>query len=433
VISFAVVIGIVVFLILIETPVPFAFGAGAFAFALLAGRDISFLVPHAFQGLSSFALLALPLFITGGALMSRAGISNRLLQVVEAAIGGVRGGLGAVLVVVCALFGAISGSANAAIAAIGPIMIPRMLENGYPRDYVIGLISVSAILAMLIPPSIPMIIFAITANLSVAACFLSTLIPGVLLTALYVSINLVWSRRFLSKEGGDSVSLLVRGRRTWSASRRAFLALLLPVIVFGGIYGGVFTPTEAAAVAFSYSLAVGLVIYRALDREGIVQALSSGAVLVGAGVMVLFFLLMLSRALTLDRIPFQIAEGLLSISDNPVVILIFVNLILLGIGMIMDDISGVLLAAIILLPIVTGIGVDPIHFAAIVGVNLGMGNITPPCAPLLFLAGKVGECEPHEYMKTSVILILLGHLPMVFVVTFFPDIALWLPRILMGT
>lgn len=431
-IVFMIVMALVIALILIRTPIPFAFGGGALLFAVMQDRDISFLVTHSFNGLSGYALLAIPLFIGAGALMSSGGIAARLLEVVEAAVGDIRGGLGAVAVIVCAFFGAISGSATAAIAAIGPILMPKMIERGYRRDYVVALMSVSAILAMLIPPSILMIIFAVTANVSVAACFLSTLIPGVILTVWYVLVNTVWARLFLPKEQAQRVTLPVRTKRTLVASKRAILALLLPLVVLGGIYGGFFTPTEAAAVAFVYSLLVGALAYRELNFRDTLKSLADSSVIIGAAAMVLFFLLMMSRVLTLDRIPAQIADGVLMLSDNPALTLILINVVLLGIGMVMDDVSGILLAAIILLPIAREINVDPVHFAAIVGVNLGAGNVTPPCAPLLYLAGNVGQCEVHEYMRTSMVLLALGHIPMIFLVTFFPRLSLWLPSALLG-
>ena len=430
--TLGIVLVIIIVLLLAEVPVAFSFGIGAILFAVISGRDISYLLPHAFWLAGGFALLALPLFIVAGALMGASGISDRLIEFVNSLVGRMKGGLGAVTIISCALFGAISGSGASAIAAIGSIMIPKMVAEGYPREHATTLVGCSSVLALLIPPSIPMIVFALTGGLSVAACFLSTIIPGILITATYCVLNYIYLRNVSSIKVAPKVRFATRITSVGLATRRAVFALLMPFIMLGGIYSGIFTPTEAAAVALIYTLPVGFWIYRGLNLDTTAKALINGAISTGAIIMVLFFLFIMSRTMVLEQVPTTLAAFLLSISENKFVVLAMINILLLLIGMLVDDVSGGILAAIILLPVVHEIGVHPIHFAAIVGTNLGLGNITPPCAPLLYMAGAVGKLPLNRYIGPTMKFILLGHLPMVFVVTYIPDLALFLPRALMG-
>ncbi|HLW28276.1 MAG TPA: TRAP transporter large permease [Kiloniellales bacterium] len=421
---------LVIGLILIEVPIGFAFGIGALFYGFLAGVDISFHATSGYTQISAFTLLAIPLFIYAGSLMGVAGISDRLLSLVNAFVGRTKGGLGAVTVLTCALFGAISGSAAAAIAAIGRIIVPRMIDEGYPPGHATALLSVSSVLAFLIPPSIPMIVFAIAIRESVAKAFLSTVIPAILLVVLYCVLNFVFLRNNKTIKIAPKQSLTQTMREISFTGKRATLALLMPFIILGGIYSGAATPTEAGAVAVVYALFVGLFIYRSVSFKSLFSTSVDAARLTGSIVMILLFLFVMSRGMVLANVPGNVASFLLSVSENRVVILLMINLLLLVMGMIIDDISGSVLAAIILLPITQEIGVDPIHFAAIVGVNLGLGNITPPCAPLLFMAGGVTGTPLATYIGPTLKFLLLGHVPVLMLVTFVPELALFLPGFL---
>jgi tripartite ATP-independent transporter DctM subunit len=423
---------LIVTLLLIGMPVAYVFGVGALSFVLLTGKSMSYLVPHAFWQLGSFALLSLPLFIIAGALMGASGISDRLVRFVNAFVGPIKGGLGAVTIVTCALFGAIAGSGASAIAAIGSIMIPKMVDQGYSRGYASALVGCSSVLALLIPPSVPMIIFALTGGLSVAAAFLSTIVPGIIIGMIYCIINYFYLRNRDEIHVDEKISLPERGKVIAKASKEASWAILMPVIMLGGIYGGVFTPTEAAAVALVYTLPVGFFIYKGLNFQSAATAIIRGAVSTGSIIAMIFFLFVMSRVMIMEQVPQQLSDVMIGLSDNKIIVLLLINLILIGIGMLVDDVSGSILASIILMPVALDLGVHPIHFAAIVGTNLGLGNITPPCAPLLYMAGSVGKAKFHEYLKPTLRFILLGHLPVVLAVTFIPDLALFLPRLLMG-
>lgn len=423
---------LIVVLLLLEVPVAFVFGAASLLIALMTGRDITFLVPYAYQQEGSFALLALPLFVIAGSLMGASGISDQLIRFVNAFVGSIRGGLGAVTIVTCALFGAIAGSGSSAIAAIGSLMIPRMVDAGYPRSYAISLVACSSVLAILIPPSVAMILFAITSGLSVAACFLSTIIPGILIMGAYCLLNFRAARKFEGLQVEERLNFGPRIKLIAKSTKSAFWALLMPGIMLGGIYGGIFTPTEAAAVALVYTLPVGFFIYKGLTLKTTSGALVEGSRNTGAIMMMLFFLFIMSRAMVQENIPKEIAEFMLSLSDNKIVILLMINVLLLMLGMLVDDSAGAVLAAIVLMPVVLQVGIHPIHFAAIVGTNLGLGNVTPPCAPLLFMSGAIGGQTIDHYIKPTLKLICFGHLPVVLLVTYVPDLALFLPRVLLG-
>lgn len=429
---FSLALGIIVALLLLGMPIAFAFGLGALVYLLSTGADISFLIPYAFQTTTSFALLALPLFVLAGVVMAQAGISTHLLNFINAFVGRVKGGLGAVTVITCALFGAISGSSSAAIAAIGQIMIPRMVREGYPVGHATALVACSSVLALLIPPSVPMIVFAITGGLSVSAAFLSTVIPGVLLMIIYVGLNFFFLRNNPNIQVDEKLPVRQASIKILKSGRSAIWALLMPIIILGTIYGGIATPTEAAAIAFVYATFAGFVLYRTLSVKAFWNGLIQATLTIGSIIAVLFFLFMMSRAMILQQVPSQVTGFLLGLSDNPLVILLLINLVLLLIGMIVDDISGSILAAVVLLPLATAIGVHPIHFAAIVGVNLGLGNVSPPCAPMLYMAAGVSKISLDKYFGITMKFLLFGHLPMVLIVTFIPELSLALPRLVLG-
>ncbi|WP_299177664.1 TRAP transporter large permease [uncultured Neptuniibacter sp.] len=429
---FLIAMAVVVVLILIEIPVAFAFGIGAVLFAFTTGNNISFLIPHGFKTASGFALLALPLFIFAGLLMAEGGISERLLNFVNSIVGRIKGGLGAVTVLTCALFGAISGSSSAAIAAVGQIMIPRMIREGYPEGHATALVACSSVLALLIPPSIPMIVFSITGGLSVGAAFLSTIIPGILLTLLYCLLNMWFLRNNQNIKVDAPLPFKQAVTGVAKTGYHAAFALLMPLIILGAIYSGIATPTEAAAIAVIYAIPVGLFIYRGMSIKSLSAVTVRAVTMTGSIMAVLFFLFIMSRAMILEQVPRDLAQALLQVSENKYVLLLLINLLLLLIGMIVDDISGSVLAAIIFLPIINELGIDPIHFAAVVGVNLGLGNVSPPCAPMLYMAGGVSKLSLDRYITPTVKFLCLGHLPMVFLVTFVPELSLFLPKLLLG-
>jgi len=420
-----IVMTFVVIIMLLGVPVGFSFGLGGFAMLFIAGLDPRFAIPSAFRNLESYTLLALPLFIMAGGLMRDADISKRLIAFTMSFLGRIKGGLGMVAVVSCTIFGAISGSASAAIAAIGSVIIPEMVEQGYDRGYSTGLVAASSMLALLIPPSIPMIVFAMTAQISILAAFLSTLIPGVLMMTTYSIINLVMSRKMEKVKVAKPQNLRKTIREIGRSTRYAGFALFMPILVLGGIYGGIFTPTEAAAMSALYAVIVGFFLYRTMTFKGISLNIKDSMITSGVVMILLFFILMVSRIMVTYQVPQQMTSLILGITTNRFLVLLMINVVLLLMGMLVDDVSGNILSAALLLPIAKSVGIDPVHFAAISVTNLSLGNITPPCAPMLYLAGRIGGNLPlNEYIKPASYFMIFGALPVILAVTYVPEFAL---------
>ncbi len=425
-------LGILLGLLVLGVPVPFCFMAAVLFLIVLHGLSFEFLLPVAFYSLNSLTLLSVPFFIMAGGLMGSSGIAERLANLAVAFVGRFRGGLGGATVVATAIFGAIAGLCSAAVAAIGSIMIPRLEAEGYPRGYATGLVTCSSILAQLIPPGVPMILFAWVTRLSVAACFLSTIGPGIITIFIYIFINWLMCRRMPAVRVQPKIGLVEQAKEIGQASVKGFFAIVGVIIVLGGIYGGFTTPTEAATLAALYTIAVGFLIYRTLTVRELGRTLFTTATTTGVVILMLFFVTILSRIYTMQYVPQRLIEIMSGVSDNKYVILAMVNIFLILIGMIMDDFSGTLLAAPLLFPLMKHIGISPYHFAAIMGTNLGLGNVTPPCAPILYLGGRMAKCGFDKFIGPAMIFMTFGNLPVVIITTYWPDLSLFLPRLIMG-
>lgn len=419
---------LLIVLLMLSIPLPYCFGGALMFMAVFGNVSMKSMMLWAYSQSIGTVLLASPLFILAGTFMGGSGVAKRLLDLCDAFIGRIKGGLGIVSVVVCAIIGAISGSGFTGVAATGPIMIPRMVEQGYPRGFATALVTVSSVLGLLIPPSAIMIIYGWITETSILACFLSTVGPGLLVMLLFCIINMLECRKFdlvLMPPIPMKEKLLMTGSRTLVA----IPALLMPVIILGGIYGGVFTPTEAAAVAAIYSIPVGLWIYKAMKLKDIKQMLFDSINSIGSIMVMIIFCLMLSQTLTMLQVPQALIEIMFSITQNKVIILILMNIFLFVVGMIVNDSTGMLLCAPLLLPLVKELGISPVHFAAIMGVNLAMGGVTPPYASILYLGMRIGKCEFSEIFGPTMKLLLFGYIPVVFLTTFWPDLSLFLPRL----
>lgn len=426
----AIGITILVITLIIGVPIPFAFGATVIWLASSLGFRTDFLLAAGYNQLNSVVLLAIPLFILAGGIMEKGRIGEALIGFVERFVGRTKSGLGVAAVVASAIFGSISGSASATLSCIGSIMEPRMTKAGYDKGYTAALLAAACPLGLLIPPSSAQILYAWSSGTSVLACFTATVIPGIFLTILLCIVNAFIVRKMPVKVA-EPQPPAEWVRDTGRSAVRAFPALLMPIIILGGIYGGIMTPTEAAAVSVLYAIPVGILVYRGLTFRGLKEAFVDTSTTTGV-VMVMFFMVMImSRLLVMENVPNQIADALLSVVDNPYVILIMVNIFMIIIGMLMDDVSGILLCTPILLPIVEGIGVHPVHFAAILGVNLGMGNITPPTAPMLYLSGRICKAKINRMLSPTMILIIFAWIPTLLITTFIPEVALWLPRLIL--
>lgn len=420
---------LLVVLLMFSVPLPYCFGGALLFMSLFGDVSMKSMMLWAFDQMINPVLLASPLFILAGILMGGSGIAKKLLDFVDVFIGHIKGGLGVVCCVTCAIIGAISGSGFTGVAATGPIMIPRMVEQGYPRGFATALLAVASILGLLIPPSGIMILYGWVTETSILACFLSTLVPGLLITLLLSVVNMVWARKFnLKLESRD----VVRERRKELVPRTisAAPALLMPVIVLGGIYGGVFTATEAAAVSAVYAIPVGFLIYRGFEGGNFFPLLRSSASAIGSIMTMILFCLMLSQTYVMLKVPQAIVSIVYSLTENRTLLLIIINLFLFLVGMVVNDATGMILVAPLLLPLMKQLGVDPIHFAAIMGVNLAMGGVTPPYASILYLAMRIGNCSFQEILGPTLAFLIFGYVPVVFLTTFWPPLSLYVPRLL---
>ncbi len=427
IIDLAILLGLMV----IGVPVPLCFMAAVFFMMVVTdGFSPIFLISTGFHQINSLAVLCVLFFILMGGIMSTTGIAGRLVAVSDSLLGRTKSGLGTVSVISSALFGAISGTCTAAVAAIGSIMIPRMVERGYPRGHATALISAASVEGQLIPPSVPMILYAWVTWQSVAACFLSTVIPGLIMVFLYSFVNWLVVKKLPIKVLPPT-TLDNKVKEFGTAVYKGVWALLLPVIVLGGIYGGIFTPTEAAGVASIYCIIIGFFVYKTMDLKMLRDSLVTSVTTTGVIVLMVFFVMMLSKIYVMENVPQRMVAMLFGITENRYVILLLVNIFLLLLGMIMDDFSGTILAAALLFPVITEIGIHPIHFAAILGTNLGLGNKTPPTAPILYLAARVGNCPIEKLIKPQLLFICTVSLPVMLLTTYFPPLSLTLPHLLM--
>ncbi len=422
---------LIIITLLLGLPVPFCFMLSTTFMVITHGYDPSFLLPYGFSQMSSVVLLAIPLFIMVGGMMDRGGIGTSLVNFVDVFVGRIKGGLGVVAVVSCAVFGSISGSCAATLSCIGSIMFPRLRENGYPMGHSAALVSCAAPLGLLIPPSSQMILFAWVGQQSVLACFLATVGPGIVLMILLSILNLVMLRKDPNVNVAPQITFQEKIELLGSRGKKAVPALFMPVIVLGGIYGGIMTPTEAAAVAVLYSIPVGFLIYRGLNRNNF-RGDHRDRDDHGVVMLMMYCIMMLSRIYVQERLPAMIIAFLTAISSNKYVIMLMINIFMIIIGMIMDDVSAMLLCTPILLPVVVSLGIHPIHFAAIIGTNLGLGNVTPPTAPTLYFGGRMAKTPVSQMMKPAMIFILFAWLPTLLAVTYIPELALWLPRLVLG-
>ncbi|MDF3003144.1 MAG: dicarboxylate transporter, DctM subunit [Bacillota bacterium] len=425
----AIAVIVLIIILLLGVPIPFAFFASTLVIVVGGSYDYTFLLPYGFSKVSSLILVAIPLFILAGNLMERSGIGEGLINWVEMFVGRVKGGLGAVMVISCALFGAISGSGFATLSCIGTIMLPRMAAAGYPRGVSAALISSASLLGLLIPPSLNMIVYAFIGGQSVLACFLATVIPGIILVILLSGTTFWLLRKNQDIKLRDPMPPAMYVKTLGKRTTRALPAMVAPIIILGGIYGGFLTPTEAAAVSVIYTIPIGIWFYKGLSKESFKGALVTAGTTAGVVMIMLLSVMMLSRLYIMEDVPQMILEAMTSVTDNTFILILFVNLFLIIIGMLMDDTSAILLCTPILLPVVIKLGVDPVHFAAIMGVNLGLGCVTPPTAPFLYLGSRIGNAPINEMMRPTLYYIAFAWIPTLIITTYVPGLSLWLPSL----
>jgi len=398
--------------------------AGVTALTLAFHTHTSLLVlpQQFFNALDNFVLLAIPFFILAGRIMTEGTMAQRLVDVMRALVGNKRGGLAVTAVLACLFFAALSGSSPATVVAIGSIMIPALTRSGYPEDFAVGLVTSAGSLGIVIPPSIPMILYALVMNVSVAELFLAGIGPGLLIGGVFIGYVL-WKAR---REGWR-----VDAGYTWGESlrvvRRGAWALFLPVLVLGGIYTGIFTPTEAAAVSVVYALFVEVVLYRELTLAQLHRALVDSAVLSGSLLLILACAMTFVWLLTSQGLPVIVAEWVVGRVDSAWAFLLLVNVLFLLLGSVMDDVSAMLILSPIFAETLTRLGIDPVHYGIVMVLVIEFGFLTPPFGLNLFVAMGLTK-KPMGTVARATLPFLVLLLLALLIVTYVPAVSLWLPQ-----
>ncbi|WP_290702844.1 TRAP transporter large permease [Amphritea sp.] len=423
-------VGILLFLMIVGVPVAWSF-AGVLAYLTFAyDANFNTLMLQGYRSIDSVILIALPLFVLTGYLMQSGGIALRLVNFIEVMVGKRKGGMGASMVLASGIFGAIAGTATAAVASIGTIMVGPLEKRGYPRGYSSALLGISSLLGILIPPSITMILFAVVTRQSVAACFAASIGPALLLIAGLIMANRFSVGRLFQEVSAGAQDGLEKLPSKGTAAFRALPALSLPVIILGGIYGGICTPTEAAAIAAFMAIVIGFFVYRDLTLKRLSDSVIAAAETTGTVILILLFSFMIGRILASERIPQELTEVITDLVQDPFKILIAVNIFLIIAGMVMDDVSVTVVVAPLFMPLMVASGVDPIHFASIVACSVVIGANSPPVAPILYMACRIGQVPIHKAMLPALGLMAFVGLPVMAVTSLVPELSLFFPRLL---
>ncbi|MGI6142393.1 MAG: TRAP transporter large permease [bacterium] len=417
-----------IFAVLLIVGVPIAIALGMAAVAAIwsfTTVDMSIAPQIMFKAVNSFPMMAIPFFILAGNVMSSGGISQRLIKFASALVGRLTGGLAHISIISSMFFAAISGSSPATTAAIGSVMLPSMVERGYDRHFAAAVVAAAGTVGVIIPPSIPMVLYAVQAGVSIGRLFLAGFGPGILMGLSMMAVVYI-----ISKKRGYVGTAKISFREGLVAFKDSFFALLMPVIILGGIYGGIFTPTEAAAVAVVYGVLVGFFIYRELKIKDIPNILYKSAV----GTAVIMFLIaganLFGWFLVREMIPQGIAASMMAITNNPYVIIFMINILLLILGTFLNTTAAIVLVTPILLPVLLEVGIDPLFMGVVMVVNLAVGMITPPVGLCLFVACNIGNVTLDRLTK-AIMPLLLVLIACIFLVSYVPGISMFLPNLLM--
>lgn len=413
-------------LLIVNVPVGIALGISTMGALIYSGTLSLASIPQALvTSCDSFPILAIPLFILSGDLMGAGGVSTRILNVCNVFFGRITGGIAIVTVLVCMFFAAVSGSGPATVAAVGTMVVPTMLKLGYDKPFVLALVATAGSIGVIIPPSIPMVIFGVSTGASVTSLFMGGFIPGLLIGVALIAYCYIHCKRRGFTGTADPFTKKAALDALWDAK----WALINPIIILGGIYAGIFTPTEAAAVAAVYAFVCGAFLHRELTLAKFIKAISTSCSTTATTMVILGCATAFSKVITLEQIPTMVANGLMAISSNKIVILLLINLLLLIVGCFMDTTPAILILAPILMPVAASIGVDPIHFGLIMVTNLAIGFITPPLGINLFVASRIAD-SPMEVILKGIMPFIAVMLTCLMMITFIPEIVMFLPNLM---
>ncbi len=418
-------VSLIVFLLL---SVPIGVSLGLTSLTAIQTTDcisMTTFVQSMIQGLNSFPLMAVPLFTFAGEVMGRGGISRRLIDLARVFTGRFTGGLGTVTIVTSLFFAAIAGTGSAAVAAIGLIMIPAMVKNGYDKGYSSALVATAGTVGVIIPPSVCMVVYAVAAGASISGLFMAGILPGVLIGAGLICYNVFFSK----KNGYKGDETRYTPKEVLWIILKAIPGLMIPVIILGGIYGGVFTPTEAAAIAGVYGVIIGIFVYREIKFSDLIHIMYRSVLMCAPVLLIIGLSTGFGRIMTITQMPVMIADAILSITSSKIVVLLLINVLLLIVGTFMETNAAIIILTPILLPIVSRLGVDPVHFGIIVVMNLSIGYITPPLGANLFMACQVGEIS-FDQLTRKIWPWIIVMIVLLMLVTYVPQISMWLPQIM---
>jgi C4-dicarboxylate transporter DctM subunit len=421
----SVLFGSLALFLLLSVPIGIALGFSALVAIIYTGSmPLEYFAQGLITSIDSFPLMAVYFFILAGEIMGKGGLSDRLCNVANSIVGDKTGGFAIAAVITSMFFAAISGSGPATVAAIGGIMIPAMVNRGYDKRFSTAVVCAAGCIGVIIPPSIPMVMYGVVGGQSIGKLFIAGVIPGILVGIALIICAYLYSRKNGYKGVGKST---LKGflKATWDAK----WALLAPVIILGGIYGGIFTPTEAAAVVVVYGLVIGLFVYKELKLKDLLQIFVGTGATTGTIMLIVGTASVFGRILNVEHIPSQITEGLLAVSSNPMIILVLINILLLIVGCFMDTTAAIIILTPLLLPVAVGVGFDPIHFGIIMVVNLAIGFITPPLGVNLFVGSGLSKIS-IESLSKAVFPFLVAMIISLIIISLVPQLSLYLVKLI---
>lgn len=435
-----IIILVFIVMLLLNVPIAISLGIASIAYVMMfSPLPMDLVIQSYFSGVDSFTLLAVPFFILTGDIMLEGGISQRLINFCAALMGKTTGALGKITVFASAIFAAISGSGPATVACIGGIMVPAMEKDNYDRSFACSIAAAAGALGPLIPPSLSLIMYGVIAGVSITDLFMAGVLPGVLLAViLMIFTHFVAKKKMYGTPGAifedPSQKIFEKPKEMEKVSigkafREAIWAILVPVIILGGIYAGIFTPTEAAIIAADYAILISIFVYKELTFKDLPRvfaktALTSGTVLILVACATAF-----GRVLTMEQLPTALANFIAGVSSNKIVILLLINVFLLVVGMLMETLAAIIILAPIFLPVVTGLGVDPIHFGLIMVMNLTIGQCTPPVGVNTFVACRIGSIKMESMFKWLFACIAMMIISLL-ICTYVPAISMALPNLI---